>query len=156
MGKIKKVVLSFICFVILFTLTGCGDKVALTPEEFKNKMEFKEFSIQDATSQMSDYDYIEQVYLAISKDSSYQIEFYELSDNDYAMAFFNNNKEIFEDSKSSSTSETSVSIGNNNKYTLTTDGSYKVVSRIDNTVIYVNVYKDYKETVKDILDELGY
>ena len=31
-----------------------------------------------------------------------------------------------------------------------------VVSRIDNTVIYVNVDDNYKDTVKDILDELGY
>ena len=31
-----------------------------------------------------------------------------------------------------------------------------VVSRIDNTVIYVNVDNNYKDTVKDILDELGY
>ena len=31
-----------------------------------------------------------------------------------------------------------------------------VVSRIDNTVIYVDVDDNYKENVKTILDELGY
>ena len=35
------------------------------------------------------------------------------------------------------------------------NGKYMVVSRIDNTVIYVNVNDNYKDTVKDILKELG-
>ena len=97
-----------------------------------------------------------QVYIAISSDSTYQIEFYELSDSDYASSFFNNNKKTFEDSKSSGSAETSVSAGNNAKYTLTTNGKFKVVSRIDNTVIYLNVDDDYKSSVKDVLKDLGY
>ena len=31
-----------------------------------------------------------------------------------------------------------------------------VVSRIENTVIYLNVADEYKDTVKNILEELGY
>lgn len=105
---------------------------------------------------MASYDYITQVYLAIDDSYKYQIEFYELSDADYASSFYNNNKSIFEESKSSSAVETSVSSGNNSKYTLVTNGKYKVVSRIDNTVIYVNVDDEYKAEVKDLLEELGY
>ncbi len=156
MKKVKRLLMGVLCFVVLFTLTGCGNKTSITSADFKSKMESKGYTVQDATSQMSEYDYINQVYIAISSDSTYQIEFYELSDSDYASSFFNNNKKTFENSKSSGSAETSVSAGNNAKYTLTTNGKFKVVSRIDNTVIYLNVDDDYKSSVKDVLKDLGY
>ncbi|MGM9881746.1 MAG: hypothetical protein ACI31S_02755 [Bacilli bacterium] len=144
------------CLSFIFLLTGCGNKTALTSENFKSKMEGNNFVVQDATSQMASYDYITKVYLAIDSSYNYQIEFYELSDAASASSFYNNNKSIFEESKSSSAVETSVSSGNNAKYTLTTNGKYKVVSRINNTVIYVNANDEYKTEVKDLLEELGY
>ncbi len=156
MKRVKQFLIGLICIVVLFTLTGCVKKTAITSDEFKNKMESSDYIVQEATNQMSDYDYIKKVYIAINKDSTYQIEFYELSNKDYASNFFNNNKKTFEDSKSSGSTETSVSIGNNEKYTLTTKGKFKVVSRIDNTVIYLNVNDNYKSSVKDVLKDLGY
>lgn len=156
MKRVKQLLMGLMCFVVLFTLTGCGNKTAITSDDFKSKMESSGYTVQEATNQMSDYDYIKQVYIAISSDSTYQIEFYELSDNDYASSFFNNNKKTFEDSKSSGSTETSVSVDNNEKYTLTTNGKFKVVSRIDNTVIYLNVDDNYKSSVKDVLKNLGY
>ena len=155
MKRVKQLLMGLMCFVVLFTLTGCGNKTAITSDDFKSKMESSGYTVQEATNQMSDYDYIKQVYIAISSDSTYQIEFYELSDNDYASSFFNNNKKTFEDSKSSGSTETSVSVDNNEKYTLTTNGKFKVVSRIDNTVIYLNVDDNYKSSVKDVLKNLG-
>jgi hypothetical protein len=137
-------------------VTGCGNKTAITSSDFKTRMEAKGYIVQDATNQFSDYDYITQVYIALSSDYAYQIEFYELSNSDNASSFFNTNKSIFENSKSSSASETSVSTANNAKYTLTTNGQFKVVSRIDNTVIYLNVSESYKSTIKDVLKDLGY
>ena len=80
--------------------------------------------------------------MAIDDSQDYQIEFYDLSNVDYASSFSSNNKSIFEESKSSSAVETSVSRSNDSKYTLVTNCKYKLVSRIKNTVIYVNVDED--------------
>lgn len=156
MRKVKCFMMGVLCFVVLFTLTGCGNKTSITSDDFKNKMESNGYTVQDATNQMASYDYIKKVYIAISNDSTYQIEFYELSDSDYATSFFNNNKSLFEKSKSSVATETSVNLGNHNKYTLTANDKFKVVSRIDNTVIYLDVDENYKSSVKDVLDDLGY
>lgn len=153
---VKKFGIVLICFIMLFMITGCGNKTAITASDFKTKMESKGYILQDVISQFSDYNYFNQAYVALSFDSAYQIEFYELSDTDSAISFFNTNKDIFEKSKSSGSSETSVSIGNNEKYTLTTNSKFKVLSRIDNTVIYLDVSEDYKSQVKDILKDLGY
>lgn len=132
------------------------EKISITSTSFKNSMEEKGYILTDANSQFEEYDYVEQVYVAVSSDYNFQIEFYELTNNSYATNFFNNNKAIFESSKGSAATETNLNAKNYSKYTLSSNGKYKVVSRINNTVIYADVDDTYKDTVKSILDELGY
>ena len=158
--------LIIIIAVIILVIIGGGigiilnnlnrDKTSITATSFKNHMEDKGYILTDANSQFEEYDYIKQVYIAVSNDYGFQIEFYELTDDSYAMNFYNNNKSIFESSKGSDATQTKVGLKNYSKYTLSSNEKYSVVSRIDNTVIYVNVDENYKDTVKDILDELGY
>lgn len=150
------IVLVLVIGVIALFSSLNKEKESMTASEFKTLMKGKGFVVSDATSQLSQYDYVEQVYVAAQSDYSYKIEFYELSDVEYATMFYNNNKSIFESTKGNASSETSVSMNNYSKYTLSTGGKYKVVSRIDNTVLYLNVDSSNKDVVKDLLEELGY
>ena len=158
----KPLVIVLVVILILAIILGIvfvslnKEKTSISANDFKSSMQGKGYIIQDATSQFSSYDYIEQVYLAISNEYSYQIEFYVLSDEAYATSFYNNNKSNFESSKGDVAAETNASLKNYSKYTLSSNNKYSVVSRIDNTVIYLNVDSSYKDTVKDLLDELGY
>lgn len=155
MKKTKNILILVLCFICLFVITGCGNKKALTKEEFKTLMEKENFKVEDSSSKMSEFDYIDKLYIAYN-DDSYQIEFYELIDEDSAITFFNNNKESFENSKSSNSYESSVSKNNSDKYTLLTNNKYKVISRIDNTAIFVNVDKSFQDEVDSLLEKLGY
>ena len=139
----------------LFALLG-KTKNPITAEEFKNIMEQKEYITGDATAQYDEYGYVNKVYIAATKDRSYQIEFYVLEDIEYAKSFYNTNKKIFEEAKVSVSAESNVNLKNSSKYTLSSNGEYKVVSRIDNTVIYVDTEDKNRDIVKDILKELGY
>lgn len=159
----KKLLIVLFCFIVVCSiclLTGCSTKKnSISSEEFKSKMEEKGYTLIEATDQFPTAEYLKKVYLACDVENqsiNYQIEFYEFSDDDNAVKFFNQNKAIFEESKSSSSIETSTSIGNNAKYTLTANSKYKVLSRINNTVIFVDVDSKYKDTVNDVLKELGY
>ena len=154
--KRKFIFFSVLCFTILFTLTGCGNKKAITSDEFKTKLQNKGYTVQDLTEKYSSYDHIKHVLIALDSENNYQIEFYEINNLDNAVSVYNENKSIFEKSKSSSSAETSVEMGNNAKYTLKTNGTYKAVSRIDKTVVYVNVNSKYENSVKDVLKEIGY
>ena len=161
-GTIIAIVVA-VAVVLLIVIVGMTlfvslnkEKTSITAENFYTTMSQKGYNVQDANSQFSDYDYITQVYIAISEDYSYQIEFYELSDDAYATSFYNTNKSIFESSKGNAATESNVELMIYSKYTLSSNGKYMVVSRIDNTVIYVNVDDSYRDTVKSILDELGY
>lgn len=158
----KPVIIVLIVVAIIIAILGVvfvnlnKEKTSITASSFKNFMEQKGYIVSDANSQFSEYDYVKQVYVATNGNYSYKIEFYELSDENYAMSFYNNNKSIFESSKGSASAETSASLKNYSKYTLSSNGKYMVVSRIDNTVVYLNVDDSYKDTVKDLLKELGY
>ena len=136
---------------ILFSATGCGNKNALSVDDFNKKMEDKGYTVQDASSQMSEVKEIENVSIAIDKDQEYQIEFYKL-----AVIFINENKEIFENSKTNNNSYSEANMANFSTYTLTTNDKYKLLSRIDNTVLYIDVVKDAKSEVKELVKHLGY
>lgn len=148
------VLIILVAGVAFFNLTK--EKTPISAEDFKSSMESKGFVVQDVTSQFSMYDYVKQAYVALNPDSSYQIEFYQISDNTYATSFYNTNKSIFESNKESTAAETDINISNYSKYTLSSGGKYQVVSRIDNTAIYLDVSDTYRDDVKEILNEFGY
>ncbi len=162
----KSIIIVLIIIAIIIAIFGIilvsvfvnltKEKTPMTASSFKNSMEQKGYIVSDANSQISEYDYIKQVYVAVDSDYSYKIEFYELSDENYAMNFYNTNKSIFESSKGNASAETSAGLKNYSKYTLSSNGKYMVVSRIDNTVVYLNVDDSYKDTVNNLLNELGY
>ena len=158
----KPVIIAIIAVVIVVAIVGVifinlnKEKTSITASDFYTTMSQKGYVVQDSSSQFSEYNYVKKSYIAASKDYSYQIEFYELVDDSYATSFYNNNKSIFESSKGNASAETSVGLKNYSKYTLSSNGKYMVVSRINNTVIYVDVDDSYKDTVKSLLNELGY
>lgn len=153
MKKIK--VLMLLILVVL--LCACSSKKeAIDEEKFINIMNNQNFTIVNVEEQFEQYEYIEEAYVALESNKNYQIEFYELENDSYAKSFYDNNKQIFEATQTNSSLYTNVDLIDSNKYTLTTDTEYKVLSRIDETVIYVNADKKYKNEIFNILKKLGY
>ncbi len=150
MKKLK--ILSLLLITLL--LTACGNKKAIDSDKFKSIMRDNNYYVVNSKEQFSEYDYIVESYIAES--DNYQIEFYILQDDMNAKAFYDYNKEIFDAERTSISMYTSVDFTNTNKYTLTLEDSYKVLSRINNTVIYVDVEKEYKNDINSILKKLGY
>lgn len=157
MKKARYVLISLLCVMALIGFTGCGkNKNAISADEFCTKIENKGFLTTDSTAQYASSKEITESYIAISKDYSYQIEFVVLDSTSAAQSMFSKNKSIFESEKGSSNLTSSKELANYSKYTLKTNGKYKVVSRIDNTLIYINADAEYKDEIDSILDELGY
>lgn len=82
--------------------------------------------------------------------------FYELSSEENAIDAYRSLLTQIESQESNVSASYTISMKNYGIYSLITKKDYKYISRIDNTLIYVNVDKDYKDTVKDILKEIGY
>ena len=159
----KRILLIVMIIGLIFTIGGVAtysilnkEKESITSEEFKSIMESKGYKIVEITSQYAQYGYIEKAYIATTNDRKYQIEFYTLSNDESAIYFYNTNKTIFENSKQGVTSETNAELKNYSKYTLNNNGKYNVISRINNTAIYINEDEQYKDIIKDLLKEIGY
>ena len=161
--SIKVLIIALVVFALLMGIAFIAlfvnlnkEKTAITSSEFKNAMEAKGYYVSDALSQFSEYNYVTSAYVAIDNTYSYKIEFYTLSDESYATLFYDNNKTIFENSASNASAKTDVTLKNSAKYTLSSNNKYMVVSRIANTVIFVNVDSQYKDTIQKLLKEFDY
>lgn len=154
----KKILLIFIALFTVF-ISGCSmTKAPLSAEDFKTKMENKNYTVGDATSQFVNYSYVKNVYIAQSANQEFQIEFYFLENETNSENFYNNNKSIFEKDTMKSYSETTML--NYNKYTQSSTNDekkyYSVISTIDNTAVYARVESKYKDAVDEALEEIGY
>ena len=153
-GIIVVIFVICIAFVIGVAFTNYNkERTSITSEEFKQIMEKKEFFMIDATSQN---EYIKKVYNAVESDNRYQIEFYEYTDSDIANKFYKNMYYKLESDKGNANLRTNINLKNYSKYTLTAKGRYTILSRINNTIMYVSVSDEYKDDVKGIIEELGY
>ena len=154
MKKFKRVFGFFMVVFILMLSTGCKNKKEMFIEDFKKKMESNGYYVQEVTNQFSNYNYINKVYIAQSKDKTFQIEFYSMNNDESAISFYEHNKSILESNVTSS--KTSVNVANYMKFSQTSNGKYSVVSRIGKSVLYVNANDKYKTEIKKVLNELGY
>ena len=132
------------------------NKEPISVKAFKEKMEYKDFEIQDILEQFEGENYIKKACIALEEDYEYQIEFYKLDEEEDAINFYNSKKEPLENSEVSTSSKKERNMGNNSKYIVVTGEKYKVVSRIENTVIYADVDLKYQDKVEELLKEIGY
>lgn len=153
MTKASTIIVALAAVLLLFT--GCS-KTAATSDTFKSLAEESGMVTVDAKSQFAAYDYILEAVIAAPEDNTYQIEFYVLSDSSFANSFFENNQAKFEQSKGSNYSESSSSGQNYSSYSLTAGERYMFVEQVDNTVIYIDVDKSYKDEVSDFVKALKY
>ncbi len=149
----KKISFVTISLMLMLMLTACGKKEALTGAEFKSKMEEKGYDVVDIAE---DYEEGTLVTALLAVKDDYQIEFYVVNDEEQSIRAYNQNKTEFEGLKTSGSIETETSLSNHAKYTLTSSGKYMVVSRIDNTFLYVSVADAKKTEVSEALKFLNY
>ena len=151
----KKTATAILALLLCVTLlASCGSpKTAISMKTFDTKAEQAGFTIVDAADQFEE-DAVESVHVAMG--DGYQIEFYIVSTEQQAIMAYSQNKANFEAAKGSSSSNSEVNLSNYSKYTQTSAGYYSVISRIDNTFIYVNANASYKSDINSFLKEIGY
>lgn len=156
MKKLRSLILVLLCAAMLMTLAGCGEKTPVTAADFKNITEEMGYYHADATSQYAEHDYVSNVYLACKEDMSYQVEFYEFTNEPMAFQFYVTNKVLFSNSQKKPATEKENMFANYAEYELTTDGKYKALFYIDKTVVYIDVKEEYRPAVEEILKAIGY
>lgn len=150
-------VIVFIIVIVFFRISSnlYKEKTPVSANEFSSTMETDGYTVTDITSQLSQYEsYVTKAYVA--QKTNYQIEFYEMSTEENAITLYNYNKSKFENQKTGTYTSTNVDLKNYSIYSLTVNGKYKYISRIDNTIIYIDADEVYKNDIKNTIKELGY
>ena len=135
----KKGLIVVLLVVALLTLTGCMTKKALTTAEVKAIVEEQGFRVTDANDKYSDSDFTTDV-IEIGNNNFY-IQFITINNEENAKALFNSNKEKIDGFREGSYTNSSMSGKNYETYELVSGGYYMYISRVDNTIIYVNILR---------------
>lgn len=146
----KKLFKFIICILLIITLSGCGNKEALSKDTFYNELSNLGFSVVDVTEQMEDEN-IKTLYTA--NNGKYQFEFYIFDKKENALTAYKSNRDYL---KQKNGKEKEIEKENYNKFTSTIDNEYSVVVRNDNTLIFASINKEFKNDIEKVLSKIGY
>lgn len=152
----KKILTFVLLLTISIIITGCGNKEKLSASSINNEMKKSGYVVEEGSNELLKINKAKNVYIFIDKKFTYQIEFYEFNDVKEAEKKFKIMKELYMTSKTDKSSEDSTSAGNNERYEITTDDKYSVVSRIDNTLICFTAPLKYKSELINTMDKIKY
>jgi len=152
-----KIIVFFLCItMITVSFVGCSSKMPITSNQFSQTMIAANFTVENVTARTQTNGLATSVIVAVKDDGSYQIEFWELTDGEVGKNVYNNNKKQLSKEHSSKAVLSEFNLGNYNYYAFTADGNFHMVTRIDNTMLYCEVDKEYKEEIIDFAEQLGY
>lgn len=148
----KKFVKIFICFMLVITLCGCGSKKALSKDKMNSKLYSLGFDVYDVSDKIEDKSV--KTLLSANYRGNFQIEYYEFKNKDDAKKVFDaDKKELI---KSNGDKGKTKEGSNYDRFVQQISDKYAVVTRIDNTLIYVFANVDYKKDIKSNLKKIGY
>ena len=176
-GIICSIVMSIIAIVLLLFFLNTNTKLtnlknnlneikeenkkAITAELFKDFMATKSFDIETIENYYSKEVIknagVKQGYSTKNKeDIEYRVNFFSFKDENSAQYLFYNSIMTIRNEDNGNLVETTEKSMNHTKYTVLTNGTYKVVCRIGNTVIWATINEADKQHVNNLLSEIGY
>jgi len=151
--KNKSVILGIAIVVVVIFLTGCGFYNLVDATEFKQHFGALGYTISDTEEPKYEND----VYLVATKDDvPFKIEYYEFDEEIDAQKVYKKYIDSIVDyiTTTSQNNETTGAVFS--KMVATSEKEYIVISRVKNTVIFVNGTKDYKSEIDTLLEDIKY
>ena len=153
MKRFQLFAFSFGLILALCLLVGCSAKTPLTAEEFTDLMEQAGYQIYDGSVENQGV----MVFLpAVDPDDRFDIEFYVFYSSETAEYAFDGIKAGLKSQNGVWYMTTDIAAANYSRYSGTQNDIYYIVSRIDNTIIYVMTEAENKNEVNETLKTLGY
>lgn len=141
---------------VLTLASACGKKYTpITAADFKTRMEGDGYTVVDAKATTPVGENAESILIAKNDSTGLQIEFYVLNSEDIAKAVYENTKDGYENDGTSGTTGF-VSIGNHASYQKKTSDAFRMIARVDNTMLLCSTEAANGDQVKDLFKALGY
>lgn len=157
----KKLIKIIIALIIILIAIAIFFVVTISKKEYsKNSMkeilEKENYTVLDYSSMYEDDKTITSYTRAKSKDNNYQIDFYVMSNEKEAKAYYETLKNQFEKESNGIKGKTTKNNLNYVKYTIEANSNYSVVVQVNKTITYINTNIKNKDNVNKLLEKLGY
>ncbi len=149
----KKIFALILVLSVLFSLTACQKKTALTADAFTEAMEDAGYVVMDVTD-FTDTNGVD-VTILYAENEDLEVFFYVFEKSRDVDQTMSNIKDMYDNMKGMK-SHVSVTLGNFSKFTCTAGDDLIAASSIDKTMVYIETTKDQKDAVNDLLESLGY
>ena len=155
---IKNIGLFFVIAVAVFCLAGCIDisRTAIDGDFFEDTMKDLGYSVANITNQFESGDNIEIALEATDYSKTHKINYYKFNDRLSANDSFRGNLKDMEDTIGNSGYSSSITIDNYKKEAMVADGEYRVITKIDNTIVYVRADSSCRYDIDLALKAIGY
>lgn len=158
----KKFLGLFVIICVLFSLTACMGSKPVESKEVMNSNDFSnyfsvnhsDFLVTDLTEQYGQEEY-DNVVIVTDEVNNYNIEFYDFKDGTKANEMYSENSGIISDFIGEE-KYTEVLMGNYSTYIASNSFNYWVISRVSDTLIYIEAPLAQKDAVDLIISDLGY
>jgi len=149
----KSVILGIVIVVIVILLTGCGFYNLVDPTEFKQHFGALGYTTSDKEEPKFEND----TYLVATKeDVPFKIEYYEFEEELEAKKTYKKYVDSIVDYITSNSQNNETTGAVMSKMVAESEKEYVVISRVKNTLIFVNTTKEYKNEVNTLLEDIKY
>ena len=143
----------FLLIIFLAFIIGCS-KREITLEKFLEVAVYDGYFIDKNKTGYENYDYIDEVYYAINRDDTYDIQFLKLKDTNYAKRFFDLNKEDISKNVASLSYVKDKSYSSYDLYHVETSSTYYLIIRNNENIIYIVAPIGNILEIEEFLDDL--
>lgn len=153
--KPKKIFISILSLILVFTLTGCFSKEKIDSKKFISVTKDEKLTVYGITEYYKSYENLKSGYAASSL-LGWRITFFEFKNTTSAEDIFDQEVENIKKKKSDDDDEDKSGLRNYETYELTTKSNYYYISRVDDTLLVVDSNKKSKDEIKKLIEKLGY
>lgn len=151
----KKTVLLGILIIIVtcFLTTGCIFYNLLNSKDFSDYFAALGYEISDSVETTYEY---ENNLVATKGDVPFKIEYYSFDDEVEAKKAYKKMKEKLPYLITSNSKDNELTSNVMSKYICKSDNEYIIISRVKNTIIFINGTQEYSSEIDNLLTDIRY
>lgn len=150
----KSIILGIIIILVTcFLTTGCIFYNLLSSTDFKDHFSAIGYEVSDTETTTFEYD---NHLVAKKDDVPFKIEYYNFVDDIAAQKAYKVMKEDLPNLITTNSKDQETTGNIMAKYVCVSDNEYIVISRVKNTIIFINGTNDYSSEIDNILTDIKY
>lgn len=149
----KSIVLGLLIIVVSCLTTGCLFYNYLEPGDFKDQFSARGYTVTKVDEADYEAKYISK---ATKEDVPYEVLYYQFDNEKDAKKAYKDYKDNLSNLITTNSKDTESNGAVLSKYVCKSENEYIIISRVKDTLIFINTTKDYQNEVDEILEDIQY